>query len=534
MASPRSTVHASTLLACAALLAAASTGCFKPDEDGDDEIGDETATDTGTDGTSSTDSDSTDTSDAPMPIPPSIDVFTVAGSETPAAITAAGAVAVVVEASDADGEIAMVELLHDGEVFATIPAPGPYTGEVLIGGEAFDGDHEFTARAVDDDGLDVTAGPISLSVDVPNGGLVETWTFDGAEDDLVHRVWTNPEGSEVLAGGVTYAAGVGALKIGRVVGEPWADVGTNPSPASGIVGLPSGDYVAVSWDNANASVRYRYDSTGTQTAMEVSDWTPPNVPPESFEAPLDLATDDAGNFYATGIFATGQGFDTFMLRKFKADGSEDWKVYGSNPMTYPVPPYAVRMDAGADTVVVAGQLRQAEPAINRIWMARFGTNGGLLGQTEVADFEGTAWAVGIGDQGDVVLGGSRFADNGNQAWVARYDANDTQMWTVELGNTGIGATIAADIDPFGDAVIVNVVDCDGGFIATTGCDLEVRKYDVAGNLVWEQLFSDDLFLGPALIPLGGDLHFDRYGYAYVAVSHGNMTNADWWITKFNP
>ena len=533
MASRPEPNRVTTLLACAAMIAASSTGCFKAGSD--DEVGDDTGTETGSsDTTTDTSTTTTDTTDGPMPIPPTIDVFTVAGSETPDQVTAASAVAIVVEASDADGEITQVELMRNGEVFATIPAPGPYVGEFLIGGEAFDGNYQFTARAVDDDGLEAMAGPISLAVDVPNGGLVENWTFDGGEDDIVYRVWVDEEGSEVVASGMSYVMGVSQMRVDRVVGDDWVtDIGTNTSPASGVVGLPGGDYVAVSW-NQNQSARYRFDPTGLQTDEEQSDWSPPNVPTDGFEAPLDLAVDDEGNYYATGIFATGQDYDTFMLRKFAEDGSNVWNVYGSNAMTYPIPPYTVRLDVAGDTVVIAGQLRQAMPVVNRMWMGRFGTNGGLMDQIEVADFEGTAWAVGIGDQGDIMLGGSRFVDGGNQAWLARYDASATQLWVKDDPHPGIGATVAADIDPWGDSVIVNVVDCDGGFLATVGCDLQIRKYDVEGSLIWEQIYDDDLFLGPALLPLSGDLHFDRYGYVYVAITHGNMANADWWISKFTP
>ena len=125
----------------------------------------------------------------------------------------------------------------------------------------------------------------------------------------------------MIAAGMSYVAGSSKLRIDRLVGPEWVtDMGTNTSPATGIVGLPDGDYAAISWDEANyTSIRYRFDSTGLQTAEENTDWTPPNVPLDSFEAPVDLAADKDGNFYATGVFATGQSYDTFMLRKFAAN-----------------------------------------------------------------------------------------------------------------------------------------------------------------------------------------------------------------------
>jgi hypothetical protein len=525
-------------LVTTSLAVSAMAGCFKAAED--DGLADEIGTDTGTgeSGTDTTETTTTESDDEPLAVPPTIDVFTVDGSEMPDAIASASAIEIVVEASDADGEIVEVEILRNGVVLATIPAPGPYTAEWVIGGEAFDGVHEFTARAVDDDGLDTTADPITLTVDVPNGGMVDEWPFDGGEDDLVYRVWTDEEGSEVLAGGLSYLAGTPTLKIDRLVGPTWVGASANPQPASGVVGLPNGDFVATSWDGINKSVRLRYNTNGTQLDEEIIDWTPANVPPESFEAPLDLAVDSEGSVYATGIFATGQNFDTFMLRKFADDGTSVWNVYGSNPMTYPVPPYAVRIDVSGDTVAISGQLRGApEPPTARMWMGRYGTNGGLIDQLEIPDFAGMAWAVGIGDQGDIMLGGARY-DMGldmNKAWVARYDDELNQVWVKDEDHPGIGATIAAHIDPWGDSVVVQVIECEGGLPATVGCDLRIRKYDPEGTLVWEHLIDDDTFQGPQLLPIGGDLHFDRYGYIYLAVTRaGLMMNLDWWVSKFNP
>jgi hypothetical protein len=511
-------------------------GCFKADDVGDDELGESGTDSSGTDstGTDSTDDASTSETDGPQPQPPSIDVFTVAGSESPAEITAAGAVAIVVEASDPDGEVALVELLRDGEVFASIPAPGPYVGEFLIGGEDFDGSYDFTARAVDDDDLEATAGPIALDVNVPNGGVVETFTLDGGEDDLLYRVWAGPEGNQVVGVGASNSAGMSLIRADRLVGPPWMDkVGMINSFGSGIVGLPSGEFAAVTWNNVE-SVYMRFGVGGGLLSTDVSNWPPANVPPEQFEAPLDIAADAEGNTYTTGIFATGLDYDAFMLRQHDDAGAVGWTVYGINPMTYPIPPYALRLDVAADTVLVGGQLRQADPSINRPWFARFSTQGGLLGQVEPVDFDGLVWATGIDELGNVIVGGIHLTDGGGIPWAARYDADDQQVWFGE-DMASEGLVFAADLDPFGDTIVAAVIDCDGGFVFSTGCDLVVRKHDENGVLVWEQIFDDDGFTGPGLVPLAGDIHFDRFGYAYVGLSHlGPNMNLDWWITKFNP
>lgn len=527
-----STLAPSTL----ALLATLTLGCFKAD-DGAEEVGDETAGETSTGGdtgeTSSEDSSSV-TDEGPQPIPPSIDVFTVAGSESPAEITAAGAVAIVVEASDADGQIAKVELLRDGEVFASLSEP-PYVGEFVIGGESFDGNYDFTARAVDDDDLEATAGPINLDVNVPNGGVVETWTWDGGQDDVVYRVWAGPEGGQVVAAGMTLVDNANVIRVDRVVGPAWTDtVGMLAAPASGIVGLPNGEFAATSWNNVE-SIYMKFGPGGALQTTDVANWPPANVAPENFEAPLDLAGDAEGNTYAVGIFATGLDYDAMMLRQHDSTGTVGWTVYGINPMTYPVPPYPVRLDVAGEVIAVGGQLRQADPVLSTPWFARFSTQGGLVSQVEPVDFEGIIWAIGIGDAGDLVIGGGRNGDNGTTAWAARYDAGDQQVWLAEPMHPGLGAVVAADIDPWGNSVLVAVVDCESGFLSTTSCDLVVRKHDPSGALIWEQVFDDDGFLGFALVPMSGDIHFDRFGYAYVAISHaGPNMNLDWWITKFNP
>ncbi len=520
------------LLTSAALLL--TSACFKGD-DGSDEVADDTDTDTGESNTTEEDS----TTEA-LPQAPVIDSFTVAGSETPDVFAAAGAVEVEVEASDADGEIAEVRIYRDDQLLATIPGPGPYVAEFVVTGESFDGTYEFSAVAIDDDDLEAEAGPISLTVDVPNGGVVETWTFDSGGEDSAYRVVVNPDGTEVIAGGTSFLNGENRSRIDRLVGGSWTDkVDATAQMAAGLTKLPDDTTVMLAWsvDDSYSSLRFRYDETGKQVAMQQAHWTPPEVPEANWEALVDAVSDAEGNVYAVGVYTHDEGDDAMMLLSLAPDGSVNWARYGIDPMVFSGRPYSIKLDIAGDDLVVGGQMRGMVDmvAVQRMWMSRWNTAGELLDQIELPDFEGYGWAVGIGDNGETMLGGQRFIPNSDaQSWVGRFGANGELLWIKDDGNPGIGATVAADIDASNASVVVHLEACESGFLSLVGCDMFVRKYDEDGVLIWELPFIEGTFQGPSLVPVIADLEFDRFGYAYVAIGHVGPTDLDWWVTKFHP
>ena len=123
----------------------------------------------------------------------------------------------------------------------------------------------------------------------------------------------------------------------------------------------------------------------------------------------------------------------------------------------------------------------------------------------------------------------------SELWAQLNDsANGQPLWTKQGGHPGIGLVIATDIDPWGDTVAVTLDDCGSGFLAFTNCDLWIRKYDEDGVLKWELGYDDDTYFNTALVPLAGELEFDRFGYIYVAAPRTPVDNSDWWVVKVHP
>lgn len=539
--------HAAALLVSSSLALAAS-GCFQPDEPGDDEVGegtDETA-DGSTDDTTgdttddtTTDDDTTTTEGAPNEAP-TIDSFTLNGEAGDILITAAGAVQIAVEASDSDGEIAEVQILRDGEEFAVIPGPGPFTAEFVVGGEAFDGNYVFDAVAVDDGGLDAYAGPLTASVDVPLGGEIEAWDNDWGANEFSYRIAVDPDGTQVLVSGYESVMSEFYGRIERFQGEPWAtDQVALVQMAAGLAILDDARVMVSGWSapDGEESVLLEYDSSGAQLNLTQGDWTSPGTPPANFEAPLDLITDADGNLYVAGVF-TGNGGsqpDTSYMFKFNAAGDLLWQFHSDLSDAIGQPVYGVNIDVRGEDLLLTGQARTPvmDDVINQMWFARFDTDGNFQSEVVVDGDEGFAWAGSADPGGQVLMGGMRFTTDVNESYLARYGANGQPLWTKQGGHEGIGAVVGTAIDPFGNYVALMLEECVTGFFSLGSCSAYVRKYTPGGDLIWEQAYATNDFAGPSIIPLAGDLDVDRFGYIYATIPRMGE-DMDYWAVKLHP
>lgn len=541
-------------LTLSATLALVISGCFTAGDDtGNDEVSDDTDTagtesDTDTSDTSdtddTTDTDTTDeTDDEVGNMPPSIDSFTVDGSTSPDQVTQAGAVAIAVEASDSDGAIAEVQILLDGEELATIPGGGPYEAEFIVGGENFDGSYQFTAVAIDDDGAEATSDAISLDVDVPLGGLIDTWTYDGGDDDTSYSIAVDPNGDNVIVGGTTDVADESQLRVDRIVGAAWSDE-DHPSAfvAAGVTFLPDGSSVAVGWSTGDdqESQRYHFDASGSLTELVSGNWTSPGTPASAFEAPLAITSDSDGNFYISGVFDAegGSGFNTSYLFKFSPEGNLLWQFHSDVADVTEHSVFIIDIDVNDEHLVAAGQAQHdvGNETIYNPWLGRWDLDGEFVDEIVADNLEGLAWSAAIAPDGDMMMAGTRFNDNAdNETWMARFNANGSPEWIKEGGHPGIGSVLAVEADPWGATIGLVAEDCQSGFLSVYDCDVYVRKWSPGGTLVWEEAFDDDTFIGPTLVPLSGDLAIDRFGYIYAtAPRQTGGNNSDWWAVKLHP
>lgn len=127
-----------------------------------------------------------------------------------------------------------------------------------------------------------------------------------------------------------------------------------------------------------------------------------------------------------------------------------------------------------------------------LWTRQFGTNG-----------DDIAYTVAVGSSGDVLVAGTTLGNlEGNSAgtsdaFVRKYDSNGNVLWTRQFGTFTIDDALSVAVDNSGNALVAGGTrgDLEGtnvGFV-----DAYVRKYDAGGNVLWTRQFGSG-----ASLPLG--------------------------------
>lgn len=124
---------------------------------------------------------------------------------------------------------------------------------------------------------------------------------------------------------------------------------------------------------------------------------------------------------------------------------------------------------------------------NDIWVARYDADGSELWSTSV-DLGGndSASSVAMDDSGNIVVVGTVSGDNAQDIWVQAYDADGNELW----GDRHDGATNGADFgtsvayDGDGNAIVAGTVrDGEGD------TDLWIRKYGTDGSETWTETYT---------------------------------------------
>ena len=144
-----------------------------------------------------------------------------------------------------------------------------------------------------------------------------------------------------------------------------------------------------------------------------------------------------------------------------------------------------------------------------IWARQFGSVSSDPAAGVAVDASGNSYVVGWTDG---ALPG-QTSSGGADAWVRKYDATGTVVWTHQFGAGGFAAALGVAVDASGDVYVAGVTDNElpgqingGGFRD----DAFLRKYDSGGAILWTRQFGtagNDAALGVAV---------DASGNVYVA------------------
>ena len=453
---------------------------------------------------------------------PVIDSFLINDSDAPPLVEQAGPIVIAVEASD-DSSVAELRIEVDGQPYLTLPGPGPFLGEYVIGGEGFNGAYDFSVIAVDDEGLETSAGPISVGVSVTGGQLIETWTYDSGGSDRSCGIWVDRDGTELIITGDTEVGGQFQSRIDRLIGPDWSkQIDASSSSIMDIVRLQNGEYLAVG-AAGEQTMLYRYDDEGVQIDTQAYDWTPPQVGPERWETPRQLHVDAEGSVYLLGDWDNQQPApNPFYLVKFTPELEVEWQRWGDDA-NLAAESHAVKMDLNAEEIALAGLSGSA-------WMARFDTEGNFIEELTLMNHDlSNGRDVALDDDGGRLLVGYVRSDE-DLYFRTLMQHSGSLNWEQVGTHDFSGYTLAAEYDDFGDSVVMSIEACAGSWRA---CSLFIRKFDVGGALLWEYQAPDNKFALSA--PFEGDLATDRFGYVYATTLYESI-NGDWdrWAIKLHP
>jgi hypothetical protein len=312
-------------------------------------------------------------------------------------------------------------------------------------------------------------------------GVLPGQTGAGGRDAFVRKydpagneLWTRQFGSTARDEAVALAVDASGVYVAGLT------LGTLP-------GQTSGGFV-------DAFVR-RYDAAGNEL------WTI-QFGTSSADVASGVAVDASGVYVVgntDGTFPgqTSSGDSDAFVRKYDLAGNEIWiSQFGSAGSDLG---NGVAVDASG--VYVAGRAGDALPGQvsaglddafvrkydangNVVWTSQFGSGGPDTAFGVVADGSGVYVA---GRAGDALPG--QVSAGLDDAFVRKYDANGTELWTHQFGTLGVDVALGVAADASGVYVAGETNATLSGQASTGDQDAFVRKYDAAGNVVWTRQFG---------------------------------------------
>ena len=306
-------------------------------------------------------------------------------------------------------------------------------------------------------------------------------TFDGPDHgaDACYAIAAGPGDSVVVAGSVQrFSQGDDAWAgaYDAAGGLLWSYELSTPSEghdrASGVVALPGGGaLIAGTWFSGSNTHwnSFLVDLTATGAPA----WSQLNeiVGDDAYTA---VARDASGQLLVAGTEPDGAGQTQAWLRGLTADGrTEQWAINRNGAAPGADGASGVAVDATGDIVTGGSETNAGTGADG--WIAKYSPQGVPRWSRSLAS-PGDDWVAGIAvapDNSIAAVGGFSGASS-----IRMLAADGTPRWDVTAADGPRWAGVA--FDAAGDVVVTG----------NAGTDLVVRKYTLAGALIWQRTIAD--------------------------------------------
>lgn len=292
-----------------------------------------------------------------------------------------------------------------------------------------------------------------------SGSEVWTQTFHGVTADLGYGVAVAPNDDIFVVGSVFTPTDNRDIWVGRFAsnGTPGftrthngsddeADEGLGIAvDAAGNLGVVG--YVTQTSDREIFIRKYSPTGAALWTVIE-------SGPGGSDDEAHGVAFDAAGNLVATGFVSTGGGGEDIWVGKYNSNGAEQWTRTHAGPAGNNDGGEGVAVDSGGEVIVVGFEATGGEG--DNAWIRKYDADGAEQ-WTETfngpSDGRDRAQGVAVAADDEVVVVGSTFAGSqSDNIWVRRYDANGTETypWATEHNSPGFLSDIANGVAVDGD------------------------------------------------------------------------------------
>jgi hypothetical protein len=258
-----------------------------------------------------------------------------------------------------------------------------------------------------------------------------------------------------------------------------------------------------------------------------------NGPGSQIDKCNGIVVDKFGYVYATGVsWGNSSTREDYATIKFGEDGDFIWASRYNGPGNNLDYASAIAIDNNGFIYVTGWSRSGSDYASedyctikydnngNQIWVKRYNGPGNCYDQATAlaVDDAGNIYITGISYGGSSALSDYatiKYASNGNQLWVARYNGpsqKDDEAYSITVDASG------------------NVYVTGASYTSGKGYDYLTVKYNASGQQLWTARYDGPSYLND--IP--SKIKLDKFGNVFVTgASHGGNSKVDYVTIKYN-